>query len=213
MKVKRGKVHKYLGMTLEYSTVDQVKTTMLDYIDEIINTFDKFYPTGRVNKSSAAPAIIFKVNKYCNKINAKRSVELNHMVARKFFATKWTRPDTCTTISFLATRVRETNNDDWAKLVRIMKCIIGTRNLPLILSANGSGILKWWIYGSFAVHPNIRRHTGGGNWKSISNCHFNKTKSEHTKFHCNWNCSSGLFDSCRTIDQIFVGRSRIWCFL
>ena len=78
------------------------------------------------------------------------------MVAKKFFATKWARPDTCTTISFLATRARETDNDDWAKLVRIIKCIIGTRNLPLILSANGSGILKWWIYGSFAVHPNIR---------------------------------------------------------
>jgi hypothetical protein len=28
--------------------------------------------------------------------------------------------------------------------------------LPLILSANGSGILKWWVDASFAVHPNMR---------------------------------------------------------
>ena len=34
--------------------------------------------------------------------------------------------------------------------------------LPLILSASGSGILKWWIDASFAVHPNMRGHTGGG---------------------------------------------------
>ena len=34
--------------------------------------------------------------------------------------------------------------------------------LPLILSTNGSGILKWWVDGSFAVHPNMRGHTGGG---------------------------------------------------
>ncbi len=34
--------------------------------------------------------------------------------------------------------------------------------MPLILSANGSGILKWWVDGSFGVHPNMRGHTGGG---------------------------------------------------
>jgi hypothetical protein len=34
--------------------------------------------------------------------------------------------------------------------------------LPLILSANGSGILKWWVDVSFAVYPNMLGHSGGG---------------------------------------------------
>ena len=34
--------------------------------------------------------------------------------------------------------------------------------LPLILSADGSHILKWWIDAAFAVHPNMRGHSGGG---------------------------------------------------
>ena len=34
-------------------------------------------------------------------------------------------------------------------------------NLPLILGAGGTGIPKWWIYESFAVHPNMRGHTSG----------------------------------------------------
>jgi hypothetical protein len=34
--------------------------------------------------------------------------------------------------------------------------------MPLILGANGSGILKWWVDASFAVHPNMRGHLGGG---------------------------------------------------
>jgi hypothetical protein len=34
--------------------------------------------------------------------------------------------------------------------------------MPLILSANGSGILKWWVEALFAVHPNMRGHSGGG---------------------------------------------------
>jgi hypothetical protein len=34
--------------------------------------------------------------------------------------------------------------------------------MPLILSANGSGILKWWVDASFAVHHNMRGQSGGG---------------------------------------------------
>jgi hypothetical protein len=34
--------------------------------------------------------------------------------------------------------------------------------MPLILSANGSSILKWWVDASFAVHPNMHGHSGGG---------------------------------------------------
>jgi hypothetical protein len=34
--------------------------------------------------------------------------------------------------------------------------------LPLILSANGSGILKWWVDASFTFHPNMHGHSGGG---------------------------------------------------
>ena len=30
------------------------------------------------------------------------------------------------------------------------------------MSVNGSGILKWWIDGSFLVNPNIRGHTCNG---------------------------------------------------
>jgi hypothetical protein len=33
--------------------------------------------------------------------------------------------------------------------------------MTLILSANGSGILKWWVDASFTFHPNMRGHSGG----------------------------------------------------
>jgi hypothetical protein len=78
------------------------------------------------------------------------------------YATKQARPDTCTAIAFLTMRVREPDKDDWTKLVHLMRYIRGTRTMPLILSANRSGILKWWVDTSFAVHPNMRGHSGGG---------------------------------------------------
>jgi hypothetical protein len=42
-----------------------------------------------------------------------------------------------------------------------MKYLRGMRTLPLILSANGTGILKWWVDAAFTGHPNMRGHSGG----------------------------------------------------
>jgi hypothetical protein len=41
MTVSRGKIHKYIGMTLDYTVPGQVKITMFDYVDEILTAFDK----------------------------------------------------------------------------------------------------------------------------------------------------------------------------
>ncbi len=41
MKVARGKVNKYLGMTLDFATSKTVKVTMLEYVDEIIGSWEK----------------------------------------------------------------------------------------------------------------------------------------------------------------------------
>ena len=41
MKVHRGKTHKYLGMSLDFSHVNQCRITMIDYVDEIVAAYDK----------------------------------------------------------------------------------------------------------------------------------------------------------------------------
>ena len=43
-----------------------------------------------------------------------------------------------------------------------MEYLRGDRLCPLILSADGSGVLMWYADASFAVHPNMRSHIGGG---------------------------------------------------
>jgi hypothetical protein len=162
MTVSRGKIHKYLGMTLDYSVPGQVKITILDYVDEIIAAFDKAEPKGGGTKTSADPDSLFKVKEDCEKLAQVKAVEFHNLVANTVHATKQARPDTCTAIAFLTNRVREPDKDYLTKLVHLMRNIRGTRTMPLILSANGSGILKWWVDATFAVHPNIRGHSGGG---------------------------------------------------
>jgi hypothetical protein len=102
------------------------------------------------------------VDESCVKLAHNKAVEFHNLVAKTLYATKRARLDTCTAITFITMRVREPDKDDWTKLVHLMRYIRGTRTMPLILSANGSGILKWWADTSFAVHPNMRGHSGGG---------------------------------------------------
>jgi hypothetical protein len=162
MTVSRGKIYKYIGMTLDYIVRGQVKITMFDYVDEILTAFYKAEPKGGGTKTSAAPASLFKVDKNCEKLNQDKDVEYHNLVANTLYSTKRAKPDTCTAIAFLTTRVRAPDKDDWNKLVHLMRYIRGTRTMPLIMIANGSGNLKWWVDTSFAVHPNMRGHSGGG---------------------------------------------------
>jgi hypothetical protein len=162
MAVSRGKVHKYLGMTLDYTTRRQVKITMLDYIDEILAAYSLADPMVSGTKSTAAPENLFKVDEDCEKLSPRMAKIFHNLVAKTLYVTKRARPDTCTAIAFLTTRVREPDKQDWAKLSHLMQYIRGTKTLPLILSGNGTGILKWYVDGSFGVHPNMRGHTGGG---------------------------------------------------
>ena len=46
-------------------------------------------------------------------------------------------------------------------MTRMMNYIQGTIGLPLILSINKSGNIKWYVDAAFAVHKDIRSHTGG----------------------------------------------------
>jgi hypothetical protein len=82
-------------------------------------------------------------------------------VAKSLFLTKRARPDIGTAVSFLTTRVKAPGRDDWIKLVRMIRYLRGTVDMPLTLSADGTGIPKWWADGSHAVHPNCRGHSGG----------------------------------------------------
>ena len=41
MTVHWGKIHNYLGMTLDYTEVGPIKVSIIDYIDEIIDESDK----------------------------------------------------------------------------------------------------------------------------------------------------------------------------
>jgi hypothetical protein len=88
MTVSRGRVHKYLGMTLDYTVRGRVNISMFDYVDEIINAFDKAEPKGGGTKSSAAPDDLFKVDEDREKLPPEKAAEFHNLVAKTLYATK-----------------------------------------------------------------------------------------------------------------------------
>jgi hypothetical protein len=57
--------------------------------------------------------------------------------------------------------VIQPNVDDWKKLTRGIQYLRGSKELYLTLEADDGINIKWWVDASFAVHPDMRSHTGG----------------------------------------------------
>ena len=162
MKVHRGKVHEYLGMTLDFSEKGLVKVSMPKYIEECLTNFDKIMPNCKGTKSSAAPRDLFEIDDEAEKLPKLKREQFHSLVAKVLFAAKRARPDTGLAISFLMTRAQSPDTDDWRKLAHMMRYLRGTKDLPLTLGASGKRVLNWMIDASHAVHPKMRGHTGGG---------------------------------------------------
>ena len=90
------------------------------------------------------------------------------------FVAKIERPYIHQTVAVLTTRVKEPNENDWKKLVRMIKYFNGTNKNYLTLSADNLKVIKWYVDTSFAVHPDFKSHTeviitmGQGAMQSVS---------------------------------------------
>ena len=82
-------------------------------------------------------------------------------MAQLLYLSNRARPDIQLAVSFLCTIVIGIDTDDYKKLERVMKYIQGTIGLPMMLSIDKSGNIKWYVDASFTVHKDMRSHTGG----------------------------------------------------
>jgi len=76
------------------------------------------------------------------------------------WVSKRSRFDIQTALSFLCTRTNNPDEDDWKKLKRLLQYIYGTIDLVLTISAEELNVLRTWVDASYAVHPDMRSHTG-----------------------------------------------------
>lgn len=62
-------------------------------------------------------------------------------------------------VSFLTTRVKALDEDDWSKLKRAMRYLKRAKDLGLTLSVREIGIICWYVDASYAMHNDCKGHT------------------------------------------------------
>jgi len=159
LSISRGKKHRYLGLDFDFPEKGKCFVGMTQYLIDLIREFPEF-----LGSTAASPAAdhLFKVrDEDATTFLGKEQAEAFHRtVAKLLFASSRVRRDIQTAVSFLTTRVKKPDVDDWGKLKRCLKYIKGTLGLRLCLEAHDMSIIKWWADASYAIHDDCRGHTG-----------------------------------------------------
>jgi hypothetical protein len=152
-----GDVHDYLGITIDYSREHKVLFTMYDYLEDILGDMPD-----DMNGTSPTPASdnLFEVDEESPPLNDEESDFFHRTTARLLFAAKRARPDLQVAVAYLCTRVKSPNQSDYRKLTRVIKYLRLTISIPLVLGWDGTGQMLWSVDASFAVHKDMRSHTG-----------------------------------------------------
>jgi hypothetical protein len=92
----------------------------------------------------------------------ENTADLFHtLVAKLLYLSKHGRPDILLPVSFLCSRVKSPDQDDYRKLTRVVKYLRKSIDLPLTLECGNPINVEWWVDASYACHWNMRSQSGG----------------------------------------------------
>jgi hypothetical protein len=153
-----GNQHDYLGMTLDYSEDGKVKIIMTDYIEKML---DELPDDMDGEAGTPASLHLFSIRDDPVLLDTPTAELFHHYTAKLLFLSRRARPDIQTAVSFLTKRVKAPDEDDYKKLRRTMQYLRGSMDILLTLEADDVRIVKWWVDASYAVHDDLKSHTGG----------------------------------------------------
>jgi hypothetical protein len=158
MTVTRGKEHVFLGMDIKFHANGTVSVKMKEYIKEAIADFGD-----DITRTAATPAKknLFDIDETADPLSRKDGEIFHSVVAKLLYVSKRSRLDIQLPIAFLCTRVSCSTTQDWMKLKRVLEYLRGTLDEFLTLGADDIGMMKTWVDASYAVHQDMKSHTGG----------------------------------------------------
>jgi len=152
--VNEGKYHSYLGMNFDFSAQGKVRVSMEGFTHDLLKQYE-------VHGTVVTPATLslFDAPNDATTLDDREGKEFHSCVAKLLYLAKRTRPDILTAVSFLSTRVSKPTNVDGVKLRRVLQYLNGTPHIGIVLEQTDTDV-KAYIDASFAVHPDLRSHTG-----------------------------------------------------
>ena len=133
--------------------------SMIKYLQKIIEEFPEAL---RGTKASPARDNLFDVREDEDRklLPEEQASQFHRTVAQLLFLCMRARPDIQTLVSFLTTRVKEPDEDDWGKLRHGLMYLKGTLHMKRYMGAESLCIIKWWVDASYGVHWDSKGHTG-----------------------------------------------------
>ena len=152
----KGSVLNYLGMVLDLSQAGETRVSMKGFVEDMLLC-------SGVTGGARTPATdgLFELRTDATLSTEEKRKEFHSLVAKLLYLAKKTRPDCLTTVAFLATRVSKCTDQDWEKLIRLLKYVNATKERGIVLRPGRDGIIvKVYVDASYGVHPDGKSHTG-----------------------------------------------------
>ena len=158
MTVTRGREHNFLGMHIVYTEEHTAVITMKSYLEEAITESGL-----EIKRKAATPARknLFDIDEKATPLDKEEAEAFHKIVAKLLYVAVRARMDLLLPVIFLCTRVSKSTTQDRAKLKRLLEYICSTMDLTYTIGADSMGKLRAWVDASYAVHPDMKSHTGG----------------------------------------------------
>ena len=155
--IRRGRVHEYLGMLLNFSQPNVVHITIEKMIKQLISDWN-------VSKMRNSPAKsdLFSINESSEALNEENSKQLHRGIAQLLYLGTHVRPDILCATIFLTSRVQELTKQDLSKFLDILYYLNYTISLGIMLGGNSNNHIGLYAYAdaSFGVHYDGKSHGG-----------------------------------------------------
>ena len=150
-----GDVLPFVGMLFDFTQPGVVRVDMPKYIEDAISGLESATPA-----ETPAALDLFAVDESAELLATPAKDDFHSRVAKLLYLAKRTRPDILLPTNFLCTRVLRPTVQDWKKLMRIYKYLLGTKNLCIYLQADDDNCVKGYYDASYGVHKDMKSHTG-----------------------------------------------------
>ena len=153
--VNKGENHSYLGQSFDFSVKGEVFVSMDGYTRDLLDLYE-------VVGDRATPATVdlYVVTEGLTVVDDDQMSEFKSRVMKIMFLAQRARPDILTAVNFLSTRMLKCTAEDLAKLDRVLMYLHATPGLGLTLRASNAIELMAYVDASFAVHHDMKSHTG-----------------------------------------------------
>ena len=155
MDIHHGPKISYVGMTMDFATSGKVSITQEKFIDDVLTD----HPV-QGTATSPADDHLFSIDESSALLNKDEKEEFHSVSAKLLYLAKRSRPEFLTLTSYLTSRVQCPTHSDNAKLKRGLRYLQGTKDMALSLSAQLPIQITAFVDASFAIHPEMRSHTG-----------------------------------------------------